>query len=181
MYYSALYSQTTAKPVFSHGTGLSAAESQVIAFHAQNQVPDVLRGVCVAEKATPSARTLRLIERANKANARALERADREARKAELRAAKAAEREAAKRAKITERELTDLRSEGIVVEWEGDVAEVVSLLVDPAYGPGVWVRLAMAEGGFQDVHEDRWAELGDDVETALMIAYDRIPVGAILV
>lgn len=182
----------SAKPVFSLGTGLSASESQIIAFHGQNQVPDVLRGVCVAEKATPSPATLRrldkeakaaakLAERLRKANATEEARAARMAEKREISEAKKRARQEAKRAQTTERELTNLRSEGMLVEWEGDVAEVVSLLVDPAFGPGVWVRLELAEGGFHDVHEDHWADFGDEIETALMIAYDRIPVGAILV
>lgn len=185
-------SMVSAKPNFVTGTGLSADQSQAAAFYGQAQVPDVLRGVCRAEVATPSAATLRrvekerkaaekLAERLRKANASEAARAARMAEKREISEAKKRAKAEAKRAQTTERELTNLRDSGMLVEFEGDVAEVVSLLVDPAFGPGVWVRLELAEGGFHDVHEDHWADFGDEIETALMIAYDRIPAGSILV
>ena len=176
---------------FVSGTGLSASESLAVAYASRAQVPDVLRGVCVAEKATPSARVLRMQAAEARRNVRAIERAEREAAKAAAREAKAAAKlaakEAAKAAKTTERTLADLSDLGILVEWyengdpSDDVAEVSGLVTDPAFGPGVWVRLITAKGRVRDLHEDDWAELGEDVEIALMEAYDRIPVGTLLV
>lgn len=65
---------------------------------------------------------------------------------------------------------------GTIVEWDGDVAEV-SMLVEDVKG-GVWVRLDLSEGGTMDVPCDRWAELGDDVETELLTAWDMADIRA---
>lgn len=72
--------------------------------------------------------------------------------------------------------LADLSYAKELVEYEGDVAEVVAVVED-AEG-GVWARIELAEdGSWVDVHVDLWeGEFGTEAEMMLLHAWDTAEV-----